>query len=137
MKKILCLFILLFSFLGCSKQNSNSNLEEITGITRTNIKSVEIGEMITSSRDYLSIFKYGAFYNLVNIEYEEIEVSEEKEREYFSYYCLEIVYKYDGSNHNRVPFIREENKIIFSDKLKWYISINEVSSESLDKFFER
>ena len=88
MKKILCLFILLFSFLGCSKQNSNSNLEEITGITRTNIKSVEIGTMITSSRDYLSIFKYGSFYNLVNIEYEEIEVSEEKEREYAEKYSL-------------------------------------------------
>lgn len=135
MKKILCLFILLFSFLGCSKQNSN--LEEITGITRTNIKSIEIGEIITSSRNYLSIFKYGAFYNLVNIEYEEIEVSEEKEREYFSYLCLQIVYKYDGSNHNRVSFISEENKILFRHKLKWYISINEVSSESLDNFFER
>ena len=133
MKKILCLFILLFSFLGCSKQNSN--LEEITGITRTNIKSIETGTMITSSRGYLSIFKYGSFYNLVNIEYEEIEVNEEKEREYFSYYCLQIVYKYDGSNHNRVSFISEENKILFRHKLKWYISINEVSSDSLDKFF--
>jgi hypothetical protein len=74
---------------------------------------------------------------LVNIEYEEIEVNEEKEREYVSYYCLQIVYKYDGSNHNRVSFISEENKILFRHKLKWYISINEVSSESLDNFFER
>ena len=133
MKKILCVIILLVSFFGCSKHNSN--LEEITGITRTNIKSIQTGTMVTSSRGYLPIFKYGSFYNLVNIEYEEIEVNEEKEREYFSYYCLDIVYKYDGCDFNRVPFIREGNRIIFPHKLKWYICVDEVSSDSLDKFF--